>query len=560
MSVENPKPNLKTREEVLQYLKSKNLLRGEVAAADKAIEALLKTAQEFKPENPVIALKLYYEIGRTGLKINRNQQDRLFQELTGCEIKDIIEMGAREAEIIEAEPVVARHEVTEEHTDEVVVENEGRVPATRTRDDRSILDKVADADLISLTVNTMKISGKSYRGIKKELNIENCRLAKILAYTGVMGVGLTTLIGGTGLVLAARTLRLAGKVLKAAKGTAALHVQKNALKNMEKTKNGIEAEQQQLAELSETQRSELDTFVLDNGLETEKGVKAMQALREEKILPKDAERIILEEYGEVSLLRDTSLTRIINSDTLEMFEQAYGIDQDKMAEFISKISIGEDGELEFPEDSDIDVSKFDEAARNSLNAAVYDESLVMGAQESSKLAVSDYIEFKDGAIAVKEGVDLRTLPKEVGRIVVRMQNKRVPEDLFDQVILDNNCITALIMCEEEILTNTAIEANREMSEIYADRGEIVTDEKKGVIRSSVEAITAASLHARAKAIVEKRVESHIFDAVTRNGGASERLLALAREKLIENTQEAQRGDNTQTLDENGQPIVDTERE
>ena len=250
MSVENPKPNLKTREEVLQYLKSKNLLRGEVAAADKAIEALLKTAQEFKPENPVIALKLYYEIGRTGLKINRNQQDRLFQELTGCEIKDIIEMGAREAEIIEAEPVVARHEVTEEHTDEVVVENEGRVPATRTRDDRSILDKVADADLISLTVNTMKISGKSYRGIKKELNIENCRLAKILAYTGVMGVGLTTLIGGTGLVLAARTLRLAGKVLKAAKGTAALHVQKNALKNMEKTKNGIEAEQQQLAELS----------------------------------------------------------------------------------------------------------------------------------------------------------------------------------------------------------------------------------------------------------------------------------------------------------------------
>ena len=560
MSVENPKPNLKTREEVLQYLKSKNLLRGEVAAADKAIEALLKTAQEFKPENPVIALKLYYEIGRTGLKINRNQQDRLFQELTGCEIKDIIEMGAREAEIIEAEPVVARHEVTEEHTDEVVVENEGRVPATRTRDDRSILDKVADADLISLTVNTMKISGKSYRGIKKELNIENCRLAKILAYTGVMGVGLTTLIGGTGLVLAARTLRLAGKVLKAAKGTAALHVQKNALKNMEKTKNGIEAEQQQLAELSETQRSELDTFVLDNGLETEKGVKAIQALREEKILPKDAERIILEEYGEVSLLRDISLTRIINSDTLEMFEQAYGIDQDKMAEFISKISIGEDGELEFPEDSDIDVSKFDEAARNSLNAAVYDESLVMGAQESSKLAVSDYIEFKDGAIAVKEGVDLRTLPKEVGRIVVRMQNKRVPEDLFDQVILDNNCITALIMCEEEILTNTAIEANREMSEIYADRGEIVTDEKKGVIRSSVEAITAASLHARAKAIVEKRVESHIFDAVTRNGGASERLLALAREKLIENTQEAQRGDNTQTLDENGQPIVDTERE
>ena len=44
------------------------------------------------------------------------------------------------------------------------------------------------------------------------------------------------------------------------------------------------------------------------------------------------------------------------------------------------------------------------------------------------------VEFKDGVIVVKEDVDFRTLPKEVGEIVENLQNKRVPEELFSQLI------------------------------------------------------------------------------------------------------------------------------
>lgn len=522
MSGENPKPNLRTTEEVLKHLKDKGILKIEVEEAEKVINALLKTAKDFKPENPAMALKMYYQMGQTGLKLSDRQREILFKELTGYEIKDIMEMGAKASEIIEVDAVEIE-EVTEE-----IDGSDVELPAVKKKDDRFLLDIVADAKITNLTIEMVKFGMKSYPKIKGKSTLGN-----ILKGTGLGALALTTIIGGSGAILAARALRLAGKGLKAARGTAAKALHNKALKNMEKTKKGIDSEKKQLSELSEAQRGELDTFFLDHSLDIDKAQKTIQALRGDKILPEDAERIIITEYDSQSLVRDTNLTRIVNFDTLEIFEQAYGIDPDKMADFISRITVDKEGKLEFPEGTDIDVKQFNEDDMNLLSVAVSNESIVMGAQESSKLAISNYVEFKDGVIVVKEGVDLTTLPLETARIVKRMENKKIPEDLFAQVINGNDSITALIMCEQEILTNVAIEANREMSEIYADRGEIVTDDKKGVIKSSVEAITAASLHAKAKGIVERRIESHIQESITRNGGASESLLALAREKLIQ---------------------------
>ena len=54
-----------------------------------------------------------------------------------------------------------------------------------------------------------------------------------------------------------------------------------------------------------------------------------------------------------------------------------------------------------------------------------------------------------------------------------------------------------------------------------------------MMECGVEAITAASLRAKAKNLVERRMEGHINDSITRNNGATERLLTLARERLLE---------------------------
>lgn len=521
MSVENPKPNLKTREEVLQYLKNKNVLKIEVKEAEKVIDQLLETAKDFKPENPAAALKLYYQMGQMGLKLSDKQRIYLFRELTGYEVTDIMRDAPAEVEhdsdIIDADTtdLVPAHSKTPKKQNE---------PTKR----KSLLDIVADAKITNLTVDMVKFGFKSYPKIKGKSTLGN-----ILKGTGLGALALTTIIGGSGAILAARAVRWVGKGLKAVKGTAAKALHNKALNDMKKTKDGLDEQKKMLEDFSKQQRSALDSKVVEYGLEAEDGYKFIKQLRDGKVTTEECENAIISEYDSISEVRDTNLSRMVNSDIIAELQANHNIDPDQLTDIINGITFGEDGKPVLPDGCELTIDEFNEDEINLLRVAARNTATIFEAPESDKVSLFEYVELKDGKVQVKDGVTMDSLSPNVVKMIRLMQNKTIDSGLYEEVVQSTQSIEVLLMCEEEILTNTAIEANIEMKKIYEDRGELVGEQTPGLFKSGVELITAASLRSKAQNIVKRRMEGHINDSITRNNGATERLLTLARERLLE---------------------------
>ncbi len=532
MSVENPKPNLRTSEEVVKYLKEKNLLKTEEKLVTKVIDNLLKLSKTFNPNNPSHTMKMYYEMGQMGLKLTDEQCEILFKELTGYGLEDL-----QVAEVYEGEPDVIISEVVE-HEGEHEGEPEGEgveigadIPKNnsvpiKTEKRKSLINIIADAKITDLTVSMAKFTVKSYSNVKKDKST----LGNILKGTGLGALALTTVIGGSGAILAARALRLAGKGLKAAKGTAEKALHNKAVKTKAQTEQGLVKQKDELEQLAEVKRKDLDATVQAFGRDAEAGYKTIVAFRDGKMTPEDCEKIILSEYDSVSEIRDQNLSRMANFDIIAELQEKYGLDADQIATLISGITIEKD-KIVYPEGLGIEFKEEDEAL---LRVAMRNEAVIFEAPEDVKIKLFEYLEFKDGQAKLKEGVDLEAMPSNVAKIAkIILNNKTMDKSLAMETLGLTETVTVLIMAEEEILINSILEANREMTEVFANKSKTITEEQKGFVKSSIEAITATSLRAKAKGLVERRLESHIQDTIIRNGDASERLLALAREKLLD---------------------------
>ena len=556
MSVESPKPNLKTKEDVLNYLQDKGKLKIPTKQANRIINSLLDLGKKYDPTVPSMTINILCKIGGLGINFSENQIHALFKELTGYELKDMIKSGTEHEEEAPADATIVEEEIETGSHDAVpkdLVPIQSKTPKKQTEPTKrkSLIDTVADAKITNLVVDMVKFGFKSYSKTKGESTLLN-----ILKGTGLGALALTTIIGGSGAILAARAVRLVGKGLKAVKGTAAKAMHNKAVKDMQKIKTGLDDQKKMLDEFSKHQRGELDSKVVEYGLEAGDGYKFIKQLRDGKVTTEECENAIISEYDSVSEVRDINLSRIVNSDIIAELQVSHDIDSDQLTDIINGITFDEEGNPVLPDGCELTIDEFNEDEINLLRVAARNTATIFEAPESDKVSIFEYVELKDGKVQVKDGVTMDSLSPNVVKMIRLMQNKTIDSGLYEEVVQSTQSIEVLLMCEEEILTNTAIEANIEMTKIYADRGELVGEQTTGLFKSGVELITAASLRSKAQNIVERRMEGHINDSITRNNGATERLLTLARERLLE--REVNQKSNENRIVENPQHNHDEE--
>lgn len=478
-------------------------------------------------------------------------QNKFFEGLTGYKIEDQVQ--TQDEEVLEGEVIDTPVDVPRDAGYEVIDPNPVKTDLQNIKGlGKRVFNRVADTKITTMAYNMAVFGVDSYMKIKGTNKLGNILKGALITYAD-----LNAILFGTGVVVAARTLRFTGKLLgkafKAIKGTAEKAMHNKAVKDIAATKEKLSKQGHDLEALLDQKIAETDEIATDfsKGSNFVQEFMELRGAEEPSIdaIHKCEDRLGYE-FADVSGVRDDNLSRMVNRDTITMlldkvdFTGTLGRhtkDEDRVFVFIEDLTFDKEGNPILPEGyEDIDLSSLDENDMEALRGAVEKSSIVHGTSDISKLEVIDYLECVDGKLQLKAGVNRDALSDELVTLLGTFEGVTFDKDLYDEIGLSNQTLEYLISCQEELLIRTSISATREMEEIVENRSKTITSEQKGFFKSAVEFGKALTTKLQAKAIVGKRVDAHIMDGIVRNTSANDRLMEIAHERLI--TDQQQMGD------------------